>query len=154
MVLLVAYTKKLSLVAHFVFLDLQTKQPRGVWRCKGTPACGIHVFRTPLLPSEIFFLGKPAWILELDVWIQKFTTRSHKLLDSTVGFIPIATWNDQFGRRLHMWNHVLLFKSVTVLASTNHWPRKNPFERWRLMPVLTVTCLLFTFHWRLIAKRN
>ena len=82
----------------------------------------------------------------------------------------------------HVWNHVLMFKCVpilldshnwlllykillvsllkyadqflTVLASTNQWPHKNSLERWRLMPVLSVTCLLFTFHWRLTTKRK
>ena len=65
-------------------------------------ACGIHVFVTPFLPSGIFFLGKPVWILESDGWIKKFTTRSLKLLDSTVRFTPIAIWKDTFFRRSHL----------------------------------------------------
>ena len=43
--------------------------------------------------SDLFFLGKPAWTLELDYGIQNFTTRSHKIMHSTVRypFAPIST---------------------------------------------------------------
>ena len=55
---------------------------------------GIHVFRTPLSPSQIFFLGKSAWILESDGWFQKFTNRNS-------GFnSPIWVSKQAFSRKL------------------------------------------------------
>ena len=41
--------------------------------------CGIHVFRTPLSPSDLFFLGKRVWTLELGGWNQNFTTQIVKI---------------------------------------------------------------------------
>ena len=39
--------------------------------------CGIHVFRTPLSPSYLFSMGKPAWTIEWDSWIKDFMTGSY-----------------------------------------------------------------------------
>jgi len=51
----------------FSYIFLKQQQIK-ILHTTATPSCGIHVFRTPLSPSEIFFLGKgkPAWILESD----------------------------------------------------------------------------------------
>ena len=123
MILLVAYTKKsflqVSLNKSSILSSLTGALNGlvewGVVKCDPPPTCGIHVFQTPLSLSEIFLLGKPAWILESDGWIQTFMTLGRKLLDSTVRLTPITTWNDRFCHRSHMWNHVVTFKCFPYL---------------------------------------
>ena len=64
--------------------------------------CGIHVFLTSISPSDLFFLGKPAWTLGSDSWIQNFTTQrlkfriqpsdsqSHQSLHGATCFVAFA----------------------------------------------------------------
>ena len=58
--------------------------------------CGIHMFRTPPSPSDIFFLGKPACTLESDGWIWNFITRvvkfwiQHQSLHGAICFVTFA----------------------------------------------------------------
>jgi len=138
-----------------------------------TPDCGIHVFWTPLSPSEIFFIGKPVWILKsgswslqlriINFWIQQ--SDSDQSLHGMISFVAGRTCGIMF-LRLNVFHLTDIYgistvsllkyadQFATVLTLTNQWPLKNALGRWRLMPVLTVTCLLLTFHWQLAIKKK
>jgi len=74
----------------------------GMWIRMCMQHCNIHMFRTHLSPSHLFFLRKPAWTLESDGWIQNFMTRvvniwiqptdshSHQLLHGAIHFVAVA----------------------------------------------------------------
>ena len=82
---------------------------------KWQPACGIHVFRTPLSPSEIFFFGEPAWNWMVES--RRLRLRSHKLRDShqslhgTISFVTDRTCGIMF---LHLNVFHFLSDSYTV----------------------------------------
>jgi len=70
------------------------------WMRHCSSVCNIAVSKcldTPLTFWPIF-LGK-VWTLKSDGWIQNFTTRGHKILDSTIWFAPIATLRVCFAKR-------------------------------------------------------
>ena len=66
--------------------------------------CSIHVFRTPLSPFGLFFLGMPAWTLESEGWIQNFTNQSLQGAIHFVAFTHVESWSYVYIYSVYRWN--------------------------------------------------